>query len=111
MSDTRTLTVLTEEAGVLIGELEGSENPVTVLSDRAMADILLRLRAVSAAEKGDHGPINELLGAVARIVHTYAAARNKYRGGPSATVVAADELREAERALAEAKRILGGHDA
>ena len=111
MSDTRTFTVLAEEAGVLIGELEGSENPVTVLNDRVMADILLRLRAATAAEEGDLGPVTELLGVVARIVHTYAATRNKYRGGPSAPVVAADELREAERALAEVKRILGGNDA
>ncbi|MGE0357725.1 MAG: hypothetical protein AB7P08_12535 [Burkholderiales bacterium] len=111
MSDTRTLTVLAEEAGVLIGELEGSENPVTVLNDRAMADLLLRLRAASSAQDGDLGPVSELLGVVARIVQTYAVTRNKYRGGPSDPVATADVLREAERALAEAKRLFGGNDA
>ena len=73
-----------------------------------MADLLLRLRAASNAENGDLGPITELLGVVARIVQAYAVTRNKYRGGPSETVAAADQLREAERALAEVRRILGG---
>ena len=111
MSDTRTFTVLAQEANVLVGELEGSENPVTVLDDRAMAELLLRLRAASSAGNGDIGPLADLLGAVARIVQAYAVTRNKYRGGPSDADATADFLREAERALAEAKRIFGGNDA
>ena len=111
MNDTKTFTILAEDGDVLIGELDGCPNPVAVLNDRAMSELVLRLRAASSARDGDLGPIADLLGTIARIAHTYAVTRNKYRGGPSESVEAANLIREVERTLAEAKRLFGGNDA
>lgn len=111
MSDTRKFTVLAENGDIVIGELDGAENPVTLLNDRAMSELLLRLRAAASAQGGDLGPISELLAVIAHISHTYAVTRNKYRGGPSDAVEAANLVGEVERSLKETERLLRGNDA
>jgi hypothetical protein len=102
MSDTRNFTVLAQEANLIIGELERAENPVAVLNDRAMADLLLLLRAArseaSARDSGNDAPaIAALIEAVSGIVQKYAETRNKYFGGPAAQVDIANLEREIDR--------------
>ena len=106
MTDIRTLTVLSECENVVVGELEKAANPVTVLNDRLMSELLLLLRdahseIAASSSKSNAVSTYRLLNAVSSIVQQYATARNKYFAGPSANVDLANELREIERLSAE----------
>ena len=109
MSDTRTLTVLHEDGGAVVGDLSGAVNPVVALNDQTMSELLLALRDAQAQvlalrPKGDVSAILSLCEKLGRIIETYAITRNKYFGGVSDSVERAAVMREFDRLSKELER-------
>jgi hypothetical protein len=109
MSDARTLTVLHEDGGAVVGDLIGAVNPVVALNDQTMSELLLVLRDAQAQvlvlqPKGDVTAILALCAKLGRIVEIYSATRNKYFGGVSDSVERAAVMREFDRLSKELER-------
>ena len=72
MTESRTLQVLAEFGGIAVGDVKGMANPVVILNDDAMSNILLLLRDVqekgSVIDAESSLAFNKLVAAVEAIV-------------------------------------------
>ena len=82
MTEPRVLHVLNEAEGVIVGDLSGAANPVVVLSDDVMSNLLVILREVQ--EKGTIAnaesslAFRKLVSGVETFVENYRVTRNKF---------------------------------
>ncbi|MCY7387756.1 MAG: hypothetical protein LH481_06790 [Burkholderiales bacterium] len=113
MSNPRTLTVLHDGGDIVVGALAGAVNPVVVLNDMLMAELLLDLRAAQAQALGVKSTVDatafiKLCETLGRVVETYVVNRNKYFCGVSEPVHCANLVSEIERLQDEFNSLLPG---
>jgi hypothetical protein len=102
------LQILSEEGPVLVGNMAGAHNPVAILDDSILDNLVVlcgsaRLEAEGAPDQSKVSAVLELCAKIGEILELYTRTRNKYYGSTGAEVQAASALRELQSFIREAE--------
>jgi len=104
------LRVLTQAGEVVVAEIRKAANPVVLLNDNAMSQLLLTLREVheelAKSPVAPDSAVAKLIAELDRIVAHYRDCRNAYFGGANAAVHRANDQREALREIERIEAML-----